>query len=117
MKTFNRIHKNVFVLNEVTLLESNPRLGQCYELAGRYVTDHPDSVLVHGKLVNRFSKGFPEIEHAWVEEGDEIFDPVMDRRFSKDLYEQLFNVTVYHKYTFEEVLKMTLRHKHWGPWK
>jgi hypothetical protein len=114
MKTFSRVHNNIFVLNEIN--ESNSRVGKCYELAGRYVSGHPDSVLIHGKLINPFSKGMSEVEHAWVEEGDEIFDPVMDKRFPKNHYEKLFNVTVYHKYTYEQVLNMTLRHEHWGPW-
>ena len=99
----------------VQVLENN-RLGRCYELAGRYVSEHPEAVLVHGKLVNRFGRGHPEIDHAWVEIGDKIFDPVMDKMWPKDLYEQLFNATIYHRYTFKQVLKMSLRHEHWGPW-
>lgn len=116
MKTFSRIYKNIFVLTEVKLLESKSRVGKCYELAGQYVSDHPDSVLVHGKLINPSSKGLSEIEHAWVEEGDEVFDPVLDKRFPKNIYNSLFKTEEHKRYSFEEVLKMTLTHKDWGPW-
>ncbi len=114
MKTFSRVHNNIFVLNEIN--ESNSRVGKCYELAGRYVSDHPDSVLIHGKLINPFSKGMSEVEHAWVEEGNEIFDPVMDKRFPKHVYQSLFKVEEYNRYSYHDVHKMTSHHGHWGPW-
>jgi hypothetical protein len=96
--------------------EKHSRKGKCYELTGRYVSTHPDSILVHGKLVNPFVKGLPEIEHAWVEIGDKIFDPIMDITWPKQAYESLFHAKPYKKYTQEEVLKITLRTEHWGPW-
>ena len=96
--------------------KTNPRLGLCYELSGRYVSGHPEAILVHGRLTNRFERGHKEIEHAWVEEGNKIFDPVMDKVWPKETYEGVFNVKVYKKYTHIEVLKMTLEYKNWGPW-
>lgn len=96
--------------------EPNPRLGLCYELSGRYVSGHPDAVLVHGRLTNPFAAGHPELDHAWVEEGNEILDPVMDKRWPKEAYEGLFKVKVYKKYTFREVIQIINKHEHWGPW-
>lgn len=98
------------------LILENTRLGRCYELAGRYVSGHPKAVLVHGKLINPFGKGHKEIEHAWVEEDGEVFDPVMDKIWPEKVYYDLFKVTVYKKYSFQEVLKMIDANEHWGPW-
>lgn len=94
----------------------NSRLGLCYELSGRYVSVHPDAVLVHGRLVNPFMKGHKELDHGWVEEGGEIFDPVMNKRWPKDVYENLFKAKIYKKYTFKEVIQMMDKYLHWGPW-
>ena len=96
----------------------NPRRGRCYELSGRYVSVHPDTILVHGKIVNPIErKGLlKEIEHAWVEEGNEIFDPCMDVRWPKQIYESFFKAKPYKKYTHDEVNKISLKTRHWGPW-
>lgn len=97
------------------------RLGRCYELAGRYVSSKPGAILVHGHIFNPFNrngdgKGFGDIDHAWVEEGGRIFDPVMDKWWAKDVYYGLFSVQEYARYEYEQVLKMTLQNRHWGPW-
>ena len=94
----------------------NPRLGLCYKLSGRYVSQHQDAILVHGRLTNPFAVGHPELDHAWVEEGDEILDPVMDKRWPKEVYESLFKTKVYKKYTFREVIQIINKNEHWGPW-
>ena len=104
------------IVNEIISESKNSRLGLCYELSGRYVSNHPDAILVHGRLTNPFGKGFTELDHSWVEEENEIFDPVMDRRWPKEVYESLFNVKIYQKYSYEEVLKTILKYEHWGPW-
>ena len=99
---------------DATLIEAkNPRLGRCFELAGRYVSEHPDATLVHGRLTNPFARGMKELDHAWVEEGDRIFDPVMGSHWDKEAYERLFQVRVYKRYSHEEVLNMTLEREHW----
>jgi hypothetical protein len=94
----------------------NHRLGKCYELSGRYVSVHPHSILVHGTLINPFNKGHPVLDHAWVEIGNEIFDPVMDKTWPKQVYESLFKVKIEKKYTYDEVIKMMDTHSNWGPW-
>lgn len=98
------------------------RLGRCYELAGRYVSQKPGAQLVHGHIFNPFNrngegKGFADIDHAWVEEGNQVFDPVMDKRWPKDVYYGLFQATEQGRFNYEQVLKMMLQHRHWGPWK
>jgi hypothetical protein len=96
--------------------EANPRVGRCYELAGRYVSENPEATLVHGRLVNPFAKGLKELDHAWVEEGNQIFDPVMDRWWPKDLYKAVFQAKEYQRYSHTDVLNSSLKHEHWGPW-
>jgi hypothetical protein len=100
--------------NEVK--EPNKRLGRCYELAGRYVSVHPKSILVHGKITNPFAKGLPEVEHAWIEIGNEIFDPVMDLTWPKNVYEDFFKAKIYKKYTYKETMQITDKTGNWGPW-
>jgi hypothetical protein len=94
----------------------NPRLGRCYELSGRYVSVHPNSVLVHGKVINPFVMGLPEVEHAWVEIGDEVFDPVMDMTWPKKVYEDFFHAQPKKKYSHDDVNRITDKTGKWGPW-
>ena len=94
------------------------RLGRCYELSGSYVMNHPESILVHGKIYNpRQKEGlYSQIDHSWVEEGDEVYDPVMNLKLSKDAYYRLFNAEVYHIYTHDDVIHLCIKVRHWGPW-
>ena len=94
----------------------NSRLGLCYELSGRYVSGHPESILVHGKITNPFAKGLPEVEHAWIEIGNEILDPVMDLTWPKNIYEDFFKAKIYKKYSFMDTIKITDKTGNWGPW-
>lgn len=101
----------------------NPRLRRCYELSGQFVTSNINAVLVHGTVKNPFGsmgprgvKLFPEVKHAWVEIGDKIYDPVMDKELPKEVYEGLFSVHVDHKYTFQDVIRITNEDGTWGPW-
>ena len=104
-------------LVEQALFEAaNPRLGRCYELSGRHVSGHRSATLIHGKLVNPFAQGHAELEHAWVEDGDEVYDPVMDKTWPKDAYYGLFKATAHKRYSGSEVLQQSLKHQHWGPW-
>ena len=97
-------------------VEPNPRLGLCYALSGKYVSSHPKATLVHGQLINPFGKGYKVLDHGWVEEGDEVFDPVMDKRWPKAAYYGLFQAKVFNTYTFSDVNRITSECGHWGPW-
>lgn len=107
--------KNLIIENKNPI---NDRLGKCYELSGKYVMSHAgtNAILVHGKLTNPFAKGHPEMEHAWVEIGKEIFDPVMDKTWPKDVYESLFKVKIYKKYTPKQMYQIIDKTSNWGPW-
>lgn len=95
------------------------RLGQCYVLSGRYIFNHPDEglLLVHGTINGRRWTGKDlNNPHAWIEDGEEVFDPVLDKKMPKEMYYELMNAVPDHKYTFKQVCKITAKNKHWGPW-
>ena len=100
----------------IEVKKPNPRLGLCYELCGKYVLRNPNMILVHGRLKNPFKKGFNEIDHAWIEDGEEVYDPVMDKRWDKSVYEGLFSVEIHKKYGFRELCQMLDKEQNWGPW-
>jgi hypothetical protein len=93
------------------------RLGQCYVLSGRYVMDHPEAILVHGSIngIRWTGKDFDN-PHAWIEEGDEAYDPVWDLRLPKEAYYGMMQAKVIKKYNQEETMLTMVRSKNWGPW-
>ncbi len=94
------------------------RLGDCYRLSGRYVMDNQEkAILIHGTINGvRFTGKDFDNPHAWVEEGNEVYDPVWGKRFSKDVYYDMMRVNVNKKYNWEEVAIAMLRADNWGPW-
>ena len=91
------------------------RLGLCYELAGRYANTHKDVDLIHGSITNRLGDG-KTIDHAWIEKGDHVFDPVIDEWFDEAVYEALYGTKEKIRFNTEGVLINILKYKHWGPW-
>jgi len=99
------------------------RRGDCFEAAGRYVSDHfgeKGLVLVHGEVEG--SEG-GEIEglrygHAWVEEGNTVIEVANGNhlRIPKALYYLFGKVGKTHRYAGREALEMMLSHGHYGPW-
>ncbi len=99
------------------------RLGNCYELAGKYQLDRPDRelTLVHGTTQ---SDPRPPNPHGWIEYEDDydwpdrwmVWEPVSNEVMPRSVFYATFNATEHHRYTREEVAKLALRHKHWGPW-
>ena len=53
--------------------------GRCYELAGRFVLEHPDASLVHGLV-----KG--SIQHAWAEIDGLVYDGTCRGLFRREGY-------------------------------
>jgi hypothetical protein len=90
------------------------RLGLCYELAYKFIKNHPEAKLIHGSI--RGSGEEKRIRHAWVEVGDKIFDPVMNKMVPKWLYEEQFNAQPEKIYTHEEALISLVKNRHYGPW-
>lgn len=89
------------------------RIGKCYEMAARWVCDHPSAKLVHGSIEGM---GKPRISHAWAESGGRVFDAVMGEWFDADVHRSMFNAIPEHTYTRAQVLDHVLESGNWGPW-
>jgi hypothetical protein len=98
----------------VTTPVDTTRLGRCYELAGRYVSQH-GGTLVHG-TVSRLHQT-PPLDHAWVitDDGD-VWEPVTDDTFHPAVFDYFFGGHEKARYTQEKVFLTSLRTGHWGPW-
>ncbi len=92
------------------------RLGKCYELSYKFATSNMDWDLVHGYITDRSGKTDRTIDHAWVERGNTVYDPVMDKEFDKRVYYGLFGVEVAERYKRDKVIDMALKKKTYGPW-
>lgn len=89
------------------------RLGRCYELAGRFITNNV-GILVHGSI-----QGFdnPRIGHAWVELPDgNIWEPASAKIWPVEIFSAMFNPEVEQRYDEDETRIAMLRSRHWGPW-
>lgn len=93
---------------------NDERLGRCYELAGRFVMDHPDTELVHGTIQR---DPLPANPHAWVITPSGIWEPITDETWEDGLFEVFFNAIPITTYTRLEALDMMVEHEHFGPWK
>ena len=89
------------------------RLGQCFEMAARYVIDHPVTELIHGSIQGY---GAPRLDHAWVDTGSGIFDAVMGKHFTYDEWELFANPIEGDRFSYRTLSKLISKHKHWGPW-
>jgi len=92
------------------------RLGKCYELSWQYINysdgRKEDIQLVHGYLTARGKT----IDHAWIEENGEVFDPVLNQRFKREQYYSLYNIEPIKFYTYEEAIENAETYRVYGPW-
>lgn len=99
---------------------TNPRLGRCYELTWKVVVYNPQLGyrLVHGRLVNpdRAKGRYAEVDHAWVEYRDMVFDAVLERWYLQAEYYARFQAKVHATYTVKEAGAHALRTRHYGTW-
>jgi len=90
------------------------RLGKCYELAGGFVLDHRDAVLVHGTIQR---DPHPPNGHAWVELANgHLLDLVTEYELPRDAFERYFNAKPVARYTYKETCQKAVDTGHWGPW-
>jgi len=104
---------------ESKLTEAESRTGRCYELAGRWQLQHDDdeALLVHGHISNRHSEvNYPELNHAWITKGDQVWEPTTDKWIDKGAFYALYHAQEYAVYTHEELLLKLARTQNWGPW-
>jgi len=109
-------------------------LGDCFEAAGRYITEHfdPDLLLVHGEVLGRGSVHGVWFGHAWIEKGDMVIDVSNGLRVEmpKVVYYALGTIDQPYyelgkmnpprnnvvKYNRRQALEKIGLHKTWGPW-
>jgi hypothetical protein len=93
------------------------RPGRCYELAFRVVFENPDDMdllLVHGRA--RFLDFELPFDHAWVVQGDKVYDPVMDIWMPEVVHDRDWAAVpeaVYSKVQAARLLSMTKRYDPW----
>ena len=104
------------------------RQGDCYLAAGRYVVDRflsGDAAgslrLVHAEVAGQGRMGGKTFGHAWVEDGETAIDLSNGRniRLPVPVYRILGHVDEIgnvHEYTPKQVLDLSARTGHWGPW-
>lgn len=101
----------VFALNPAD------RFGLCYELSGRYLMEHPYGYLVHGTVYGIVGKEAKRMKHAWVELPDNmVWEPEHDMLFSTAQFNATYEPQVDARYNAEQMAKMALKYRHWGPW-
>ncbi len=101
-----------------------PKAGDCYEANGRWLLAHPDPdlVLVHGIVAGQGALAGQTFGHAWVESPTGLVVDVAngrDIRMPKATYYALGrigDVGPVRRYTYNEVLRLTVETEHWGPW-
>ena len=101
------------------------RGGRCYELAHKSLFDMQNPGgwrLAHGE-VDCYDPALdsPRMGHAWLETGDEVFDPVANEYLSRDYYYSLGHVANVRRYTVKEAAKeaallIAASEYPWGPW-
>lgn len=101
--------------------------GDCYEAAGnlmmgRWMRGTVDRcLLVHGEVAGQGPLEGTSFGHAWVEEGNTVFDYSNGKQvvMPKVVYYalgQIDRIDNLHKHTWEETRAKMLEYGHYGPW-
>jgi len=93
------------------------RAGRCYELACKNAMRNSGWDVAQGTLHPPLGP-FQDMPyaHSWLERGNYVYDPVLNKFFDKTKYYQTFLVDEVNLYTSEQVLVKQLKWKHFGPW-
>ena len=118
----------------------NPKLGDCYEAAGKYILglsrlymddegvagevgDAAGLILVHAEVNGQGPMEGTTFGHGFVV--DTRTDTVIDRSNGRDLrlpkavyfaIGGVYDNDNFYEYTPQEMMANLIRHKHWGPW-
>lgn len=93
------------------------RLGRCYELAHKQLYAHSAATLVHGVIRDTHLSGLGAvILHAWLEIGDESWEPITQLCLPSDVFMRLFDAEIIHRYSIREATLHALETGHYGPW-
>lgn len=85
--------------------------GDCFRNAYRYIGEHGGDV-VHGKITNAEGK---EIDHAWVENGEQVIDPTAGTQTTKEEYYRIANAKPVARYTLRDLTRLLMKTRHYGP--
>jgi hypothetical protein len=93
------------------------RTGNCFEDAGKRVTDPfkpSDWTLVHGLPFNP-AVGM-RMPHGWLEKAGTVWDPTAGAEFDKDFYYAMGKIEDTVRYTRVEAMNMMVEHGTYGYW-
>ncbi len=102
--------------------DHNEPTGDCFVTAFNTLVDKmcdPDSrevVLVHGNVARLPQVG--DVNHAWVEDADTVFDNSNGfcTEKPKDTYYANLQITAPRRYTTMEATRLNGQYEHYGPW-
>ena len=90
--------------------------GHCYDDSFEYLLQNPDRTLVHGIVAGQGKLKGIRYGHAWIEHGDIVYDPSLDKRFPLVWYYAVGQIEYVVKYDFKEARTMILLEGTYGPW-
>jgi hypothetical protein len=111
-------NKSSDVWASVHIRTRGDRSGRCYELAGRGIIYATDDAwrLVHGTLRDPVRQRAERYPHAWLERGDAVYDPVLDRPYEREDYYTRFNAVADRIFDKVQAAHMVHDFGHWGAW-
>ena len=93
------------------------RGARCYEIGGKFQQDNPDWLLVHATLTPQCGKfEGKKYLHCFNENGETVYDPVLNKMFDRAQYYHDMRVVGEQKYDHVTASRMMMRANHWGPW-
>jgi hypothetical protein len=96
------------------ICRARKRQGRCYELAGAALLNSPSQT--SWRLVHGTARGTPGIGgHAWLTDGESVWDPLLNRRLIWAEYRAAFEATPSTTYTRAQMCELLCQHNQWGP--
>jgi hypothetical protein len=124
MTWYNKIKINSLFKKAQRAKKLPSATGDCFKVATNYIIENSilrgnkDLVLVHGIVTGQGPVFGVKYQHAWVENNNTVIDMSNGKNvsISKDLYYAIGKILNTKRYVPNQVRKMLLKHKHYGPW-